>query len=91
MPETRSNNGHSSTSTLDDAPRSHLVTGSSDLATAGPAAPLVTRPLLSEKTVVFLRHGQTTWNLEKRIQACPYSLLACSRKLSPPHDACRLH
>jgi broad specificity phosphatase PhoE len=31
----------------------------------------VSRPLLTEKTVVFLRHGQTTWNLENRIQVLP--------------------
>lgn len=64
-------NGTTTTGTLDLAPRSPLNTGSSDLSTAGPAAPLVSRPLLTEKTVVFLRHGQTTWNLENRIQVLP--------------------
>lgn len=51
-----------------DSPRSPLNTGSSDLATAGPGSPLVDHPLEYEKTVVFVRHGMTTWNEQKRIQ-----------------------
>ncbi|CAL8464228.1 g3763 [Coccomyxa elongata] len=49
-------------------PRSPLNTGSSDLATAGPGSPLVSHLLEYEKTVVFVRHGMTTWNEQKRIQ-----------------------
>ncbi len=49
-------------------PRSPLNTGSSDVATAGPGSPLVSHPLEYEKTVVFVRHGMTTWNEQKRIQ-----------------------
>jgi hypothetical protein len=74
------------------APQSPFVTGSSGVATPGAISPLVTRPLQSEKTVVFLRHGQTTWNLEKRIQvrascrASLYKILSLSSLNA--HAAC---
>ncbi|BDA49348.1 probable phosphoglycerate mutase GpmB [Coccomyxa sp. Obi] len=51
-----------------ESPRSPLNTGTSDLATAGPGMPLLSHPLQYEKTVVFVRHGMTTWNEQKRIQ-----------------------
>ncbi|EIE24914.1 phosphoglycerate mutase-like protein [Coccomyxa subellipsoidea C-169] len=38
------------------------------MATAGPGTALVNHPLEYEKTVVFVRHGMTTWNEQKRIQ-----------------------
>lgn len=56
-------------SALVEAPRSPFNTGSTNLSTAGPGAPLVNHPLEAEKTVVFVRHGLTTWNEQKRIQA----------------------
>lgn len=65
--EPASSNGKSSL----DVPRSPYNTGSSDIATAGPAAPLVDHSLTTEKTVVFVRHGMTTWNEQKRIQVSP--------------------
>ena len=51
-----------------EVPRSPYNTGSSDMATAGPGTSLVNHPLEYEKTVVFVRHGMTTWNEQKRIQ-----------------------
>lgn len=77
--EASNNNNSNHAGTVVVAPRSPFVTGSSDLSTPGPISPLVTRPLESEKTVVFLRHGQTTWNLEKRIQV----RVAAGAPLSP--------
>ena len=35
---------------------------------SGPGSSLVNHPLEYEKTVVFVRHGMTTWNEQKRIQ-----------------------
>ena len=59
-----------------EIPRSPLNTGSSSMATAGPGASLVNHPLEYEKTVVFVRHGMTTWNEQKRIQVrWPFCLI----------------
>jgi hypothetical protein len=54
--------------TLLEVPLSPYSTGSSDLSTAGPGTPLVDHPLTTDKTVVFVRHGMTTWNEQRRIQ-----------------------
>ena len=51
------------------APRSPFNTGSMDITTAGATTSLCGHPLTSEKTIVIVRHGMTTWNEEQRIQA----------------------
>lgn len=57
------------------APRSPFNTGSMDITTAGATTSLCGHPLTSEKTIVIVRHGMTTWNEEQRIQASTELLL----------------
>jgi len=42
-------------------------TGASDLARPGPLS-LIDHEIAHEKTVIFVRHGMTTWNEQKKIQ-----------------------
>eukprot|EP01025_Chloroclados_australasicus_P029020 TRINITY_DN2882_c0_g3_i1.p2 TRINITY_DN2882_c0_g3~~TRINITY_DN2882_c0_g3_i1.p2 ORF type:complete len:352 (-),score=28.12 TRINITY_DN2882_c0_g3_i1:533-1456(-) len=49
-------------------PRSHIETGGMDVTTSGATSSLCGRPITREKHIVIVRHGQTTWNLEGRIQ-----------------------
>ena len=46
-----------------------------DITTAGATTSLCGHPLTSEKTIVIVRHGMTTWNEEQRIQASTELLL----------------
>ncbi|KAL3155410.1 hypothetical protein ABBQ38_010966 [Trebouxia sp. C0009 RCD-2024] len=50
------------------APRSPFNTGSMDITTAGATASLCGHDLPSEKTIIIVRHGLTTWNEQSRIQ-----------------------
>ena len=54
----------------EQASRSLYNTGTTNVSTSklGPIS-LVDHELEHEKTVVFVRHGMTTWNEQKRIQA----------------------
>jgi Histidine phosphatase superfamily (branch 1) len=52
------------------APRTHLVTGGR-LGSSGSGRALLPEehiPLQHDKHIVMVRHGQTTWNLQNRIQ-----------------------
>ena len=51
------------------APCSPFNTGSMDITTAGATASLCGHQLPTEKTVIIVRHGLTTWNEQSRIQA----------------------
>ena len=51
------------------APRSPFNTGSMDITTAGATASLCGHELPTEKTIIIVRHGLTTWNEQSRIQA----------------------
>ena len=56
----------------EQASRSLYNTGSTDMSNSKPGPiSLVDHELAHEKTVVFVRHGMTTWNEQKRIQASP--------------------
>ncbi|CAL5226987.1 g9875 [Coccomyxa viridis] len=57
----------SSNGVFDEAPRSLYNTGASDMTKPGPLS-LIDHEIAHEKTVVFVRHGMTTWNEQKRIQ-----------------------
>ena len=50
-------------------PRSPFNTGSVDVTTAGAASLTDGRMLATEKQVMIVRHGLTTWNEQRRIQA----------------------
>ena len=50
------------------APRSPFNTGSMDITTAGATTSLCGHPLQTEKTIIIVRHGLTTWNEQSRIQ-----------------------
>ena len=50
------------------APRSPFNTGSMDITTAGATVSLADKPLQSEKQIIIVRHGLTTWNEQHRIQ-----------------------
>ena len=50
------------------APRSTFNTGSMDITTAGATVSLSDKPLQSEKQIIIVRHGLTTWNEQHRIQ-----------------------
>ena len=50
-------------------PRSPFNTGSVDVTTAGAASLTDGRLLATEKQVMIVRHGLTTWNEQRRIQA----------------------
>ena len=50
------------------APRSTFNTGSMDITTAGATVSLADKPLQSEKQIIIVRHGLTTWNEQHRIQ-----------------------
>lgn len=63
----------SSNGSVEEAPRSLYNTGASDLSKPGPLS-LIDHELAHEKLVVFVRHGMTTWNEQKKIQVRP----ACS-------------
>ena len=58
-------------------PRSPFNTGSVDVTTAGAASLTDGRLLATEKQVMIVRHGLTTWNEQRRIQARRQRLL-CS-------------
>lgn len=62
----------SSNGSFEEAPRSLYNTGASDLTKPGPLS-LIDHEIAHEKTVVFVRHGMTTWNEQKRIQVKPAS------------------
>lgn len=51
------------------APRSPFNTGSMDITTAGATQSLCGHELPTEKTIIIVRHGLTTWNEQSRIQA----------------------
>ena len=55
----------------EQASRSLYNTGSTSMGSSSKPGPisLVDHELTHEKTVVFVRHGMTTWNEQKRIQA----------------------
>ena len=78
----------SSNGSVEEAPRSLYNTGASDLTKPGPLS-LIDHEIAHEKTVVFVRHGMTTWNEQKRIQVKP----ACSHVQAVPvwHDPDTLH
>ena len=50
------------------SPRTVFQTGTMDLTTTGATRSFVQEPLLTEKLVVFIRHGISSWNAEGRIQ-----------------------
>ena len=50
-------------------PRSPFNTGSVDVTTAGAASLTDGRLLATEKHILIVRHGLTTWNEQRRIQA----------------------
>lgn len=50
------------------SPRSLLQTGTMDVTTTGATQSFTQEPLTTEKQVVFIRHGMSTWNAEGRIQ-----------------------
>lgn len=59
-------------------PRSPFNTGSVDVTTAGAASLTDGRLLATEKQVMIVRHGLTTWNEQRRIQArCLRFLCSC--------------
>lgn len=51
-----------------ELPQSPFLTGSMDITTAGATSSFCVKPLMTEKTIVVVRHGMSTWNKEKRIQ-----------------------
>ena len=57
------------------APRGPFNTGSMDIRTAGATASLCGHDLLTEKTIIIVRHGLTSWNKQSRIQVMP--MVAC--------------
>ena len=62
---------------ISEAPRSLYNTGASDLSNSKPGPlSLINHELEHEKTLVFVRHGMTTWNEQKRIQASALALLS---------------
>ena len=62
---------------ITEAPRSLYNTGATDLSNSKPGPlSLINHELEHEKTVVFVRHGMTTWNEQKRIQASALALLS---------------
>lgn len=73
------------------APRSPFNTGSMDITTAGATASLCGHDLPSEKTIIIVRHGLTTWNEQSRIQASsrPYVLAHANRPVTKPFAGSR--
>ena len=51
------------------SPRTLFETGTMDSTTTGATNAFSREPLISEKLVVFIRHGFSTWNEQRRIQA----------------------
>ena len=74
----------SSNGSVEEAPRSLYNTGASDLTKPGPLS-LIDHEIAHEKTVVFVRHGMTTWNEQKRIQVNLHAVVA---RMSP---SCMVH
>lgn len=52
----------------DDAPQSPFLTGGMDITTAGATNSFTLNPMCTEKNIIVVRHGMSTWNEEKRIQ-----------------------
>lgn len=50
------------------APRSPYLTGNMDISTIGATNSFAARSLATEKTIVIIRHGMSSWNDEGRIQ-----------------------
>ena len=53
-----------------------------DITTAGGTSSLCGHPLSTEKTVLIVRHGLTSWNEQSRIQVS-LTLLVCPSLVSP--------
>lgn len=78
-PRTEAGSGHGITNIiqaddkevlLDDvhAPQSPYLTGNMDISTTGATTSFAAGSLATEKTIVIVRHGMSTWNEEGRIQ-----------------------